>query len=415
VTAVTIALLVATVVLAILAAGLSALETALSLARESRRQRESSSGDANRERWQHSITALHDALLLAGGANLLLAAAALYGVLGPLRDLGLTPWLGAMLVFGTGFLIIEILPKHLALRSPESVLRAGLPVFDAVRKLLTPVLRPISRLSDRAVAFLSPKRLKPRHGLVIEEVETLIEMREEQRAISATDADVLQEIISLHSQTVKDCMTPRVDLPLMPHDADDAEAAPMLEGARVRHVPVFDEKTDAITAMVDTDSWRLAQRPSWRSIARQPVFVPETMLALDALRRHLPDDASAVVIVDEYGGFEGLMTRRNLVERLFGKVAPSRSSESSITSVGGGRFLISGAARVDEINRELDASLDAAGIDTIGGLVFNHLGYLPRPGERLEIGGLQIKVKRIGRNRIQQIEAKPIAVKEDEP
>ena len=69
---------------------------------------------------------------------------------------------------------------------------------------------------------------------------------------------------------------------------------------------------------------------------------------------------------------------------------------------------------MDEINRELDASLEAAGIDTIGGLVFNHLGYLPRPGERVEMGGLLLKVKRIGRNRIQQLEARQRPTKEDE-
>jgi CBS domain containing-hemolysin-like protein len=251
----------------------------------------------------------------------------------------------------------------------------------------------------------------PRRGITAEEVETLIEMREEQGAISAEDATVLREILNLHTLSVKDCMTPRVDLPLMPHDSTTDEAEQMLETARARQVPIFDERADAITAVIDTDAWRMAGRPAWQTIENAPVFVPETMPVLDALRDHLGREGSAVVIVDEYGGLEGMLPRRNLVERLLGKVAPSKTTESAIESSGDGKYLVSGAARVDEVERELDVSLDAEGLDTMSGLVFNRIGYLPKPGETHEVGPLLVKVRRTARNRIQLLE---ISVKEGE-
>jgi len=71
----------------------------------------------------------------------------------------------------------------------------------------------------------------PRRAITAEEIETLIEMREEQGAINAEDATVLREILNLHTLFVKDCMSPRVDLPLMPHDSTSAEAEQMLESA----------------------------------------------------------------------------------------------------------------------------------------------------------------------------------------
>ena len=74
--------------------------------------------------------------------------------------------------------------------------------------------------------------------------------------------------------------------------------------------------------------------------------------------------------------------------------------------MGGGRYLADGTARVDHLAEVMDAEIDAEGIDTIGGLVFNHLGYLPKPGERLKLQGLEIKVKRVSRRRIQQLEVK---------
>jgi CBS domain containing-hemolysin-like protein len=199
-------------------------------------------------------------------------------------------------------------------------------------------------------------------------------------------------------------MTPRVDLPLMPYDASGAEAEQMLETARSRHVPVFDERADAITAIIDTDAWRMAGRPAWQTMETAPVFVPETMPVLDALRSYLRKEGSAVVIVDEYGGLEGLLPRRNLIERLFGKVAPSQMTEAAILAFTDGHYIVSGSARVDEVERELDITLDAEGIDTMSGLVFSRIGYLPKPGETHEIGPIVVRIRRIARNRIQQLE-----------
>lgn len=398
----TLALLSAAfVLLLVAAAGFSALETTLSVLRDSPADERTPARDKVA---LNLVTNLNETLLYGTVANFMLAALGLYFATGPLIGLGLPSWLGILLVFGIGMMSVEILPKTFALRRPDRMLRLTLPLLHTARRLFSPLAGRLMRNSDAVVRWMTPKRLKPRQGLVVEEIETLVEMSEEQGSISSEDATVLHEIVSLNSQTVRDCMTPRVDLPLMPDDADDADAVQMLQSARFRHVPVFDERADAITALVDTESWRLGGSPPWKSIARQPVFVPETMPVLDALRRHLSDSAAAVIIVDEYGGFEGMLTRRNIIERLLGKVAPTRSTEPAVQSIGNGRFLVSGMARVEEVNHELDTTLEAGGIDTIGGLVFNRLGYLPKPGENLEIGGVRIKIKRTARNRIVQIE-----------
>jgi CBS domain containing-hemolysin-like protein len=401
------------VLLAAAAAGFSALETALSLLRDSPAEE----GKPRRaEIARNPVAFLNESLLFGAIANLLLTAAGIWFLTGPMRALGVNPWLGAVLVFGTGMFAVEILPKTFALRAPDLVLRLTLPLLKLAQRLFSRAAGRLMRLSDALVRRLSPRGIQPRLSLALEEIETLIEMSEEQGAITTEDATVMQEIVNLHSQTVRDCMTPRVDLPLMSHDADDQDAAQMLQSARFRHVPVFDERADAIIALVDTDAWRLAGRPAWKIIARHPVFVPETMSALDVLRRHLPDSASAVVIVDEYGGFEGLLTRRNLVERLLGKIAPTRTTEPAVQPIGNNRHLVTGMARVDEVNRELDISLEAGGIDTIGGFIFNRLGYLPKPGEVVELDGLSIKVKRIARNRILQMEVRvPAKEAEDKP
>jgi CBS domain containing-hemolysin-like protein len=394
----TLFLIIVFLALLLLAANFSALETVLFAL-----ERQAGSAKIN-PLLRDPRARLHEVLLLGGGSNLLLAALGLHFTLGPLHRLGWNPWLAGSLIFGLVMLVVEIIPKACALHAPEKTLFCTLPPLRALQVVFSPVAKSLLRITESLLVIFTPKRLKPKGALDLEEVRTLVELREEQGAISAEESIILQEIIKLEGLRVKDCMTPRVDLPLMPHDASDVEAARMLEAARARFVLVFDEKADAIINVVDTEAWRLAQHPAWQRLAEPPVLVPETMSVLEALGTHLKTAASAVVIVDEYGGFEGLLAHGNIVERLIGKAAPAPSSELAIQSLSEGRWLVNGSARLDEVNRELEIELDAEGVETVGGLVFSRFGYLPKPGERLELDGVTIKVKRTARNRVTQLE-----------
>jgi CBS domain containing-hemolysin-like protein len=317
-------------------------------------------------------------------------------------------------LFGGGLVLAELIPNAFALHAPERILRCTLPVFVILKRIAAPFASALRGVSERLVASLTPRRLQPRKAMLAEEVETLIDMREEQGGITADEAALLHGIVGLHGLIAKDALTPRVDLPLMPHDARDDEAVDMLETARHRFVVVFDETADAIAWLLDVEHWKLAGRPHWSTMTTTPVFIPETFGLLEAWREHLHDDSCAVVAVDEYGGFEGLLTRGNIVSLVLAKAAPAQNAVSSIQPIGPGRYLVSGGTRLDEIERDLEMSFDAEGVDTIGGFVMNHFGYPPKPGEKLTIGTLDIKVKRTTRARVQQLELRVMEVQQDE-
>jgi CBS domain containing-hemolysin-like protein len=347
---------------------------------------------------------LPEVLLLGSFANFLVATLGLWFVLGPLMGLGTNPWLSGLALFSAVFLIVEFVPNALALRSPSRTVGRTLPLFLAVRGLTRPATVILQRISDRLLEFFTPKKIKPRHDLLPDEVETLIDMREEQGVLGGDEADLLRAVVDLHSLTVRDAMTPRVDLPLMPYDAGDEEALRTLESTRHRFVAVYDEKQDAIAYVVDVAQWKLAGRPHWSTLTEPPVFVPNTILLVEAWQQHLPGPQSVAVVLDEYGGFEGLLTWASLVEVIFAKAAPAPGTAIGIQSVGGDRYLVSGGTRLEEIERELEVVIDAEDVDTIGGLVMNQLGYPPKPGETLTYGRLKIKVKRTAKARIQQLE-----------
>lgn len=387
------------VLLLAFAACFTAMETALQVVRE-----KGNDEGRYRDLLRDPLAVLSEVLLLGGVTNLLLATTGLWLIVNPWIRSGLNPWLGALALFGGGLLLVETLPNAWAHRAPHRVLCATLPLFVFLRRLISPFAGVLRKVGERIVAALTPHRLQPRKAMLAEEVETLIDMREEQGGITADEAAMLHGIVSLHGLIAKDAITPRVDLPLMPHDARDDEALNMLETARQRFVVVFDESADAIAWLIDVERWKLAGRPHWSTITTPPVFIPETFSLLEAWRQHLSDDSCAVIAVDEYGGFEGLLTRANLITLVLGKAAPAQNSVSGIQLIGQNRYLVAGSTRLDELEHDLEVSFDAEGVDTIGGLVMNHFGYPPKPGEKLTIGTLDIKVKRTTRARVQQLE-----------
>lgn len=397
------------VLLLAFAACFTALETAIQVVRE-----KGGGSGKHQELLRDPVALLSEVLLLGGVTNLLLATAGLWLILNPWIAAGQNPWLGAVVLFGGALVIAELIPNAFALHAPERILRCTLPVFVVLKRIAAPFASSLRGVSERLVARLTPRRLQPRKAMLAEEVETLIDMREEQGGIAADEAALLHGIVGLHGLIAKDALTPRVDLPLMPHDARDDEAVDMLETARHRFVAVFDESADAIAWLLDVEHWKLAGRPHWSTMRATPVFIPETFNLLDAWREHLHDDSCAVVAVDEYGGFEGLLTRGNIVSLVLAKSAPAQNAVSGIQPIGPGRYLVSGGTRLDEIERDLEMSFDAEGVDTIGGFVMNHFGYPPKPGEKLTIGTLDIKVKRTTRARVQQLELRVTEIEQEE-
>jgi putative hemolysin len=134
-----------------------------------------------------------------------------------------------------------------------------------------------------------------------------------------------------------------------------------------------------------------------------PSFVPETMRAIDLLKLFLTHPQGMAIVVDEFGGTEGIITMSDIVEDILSDAAPLGDPDLYIEPLENGQFLVSGQARLDDLGERLGFELEAEGIDTIGGLVFNRLGYLPPKGATLEIPRLTITVRRIGRKRIREL------------
>jgi putative hemolysin len=236
-----------------------------------------------------------------------------------------------------------------------------------------------------------------------QELETLVEIGEEEGTLHEAEGEMIQEIIKLGDKTAKDCMTPRVDAFALPDDLTNDEAIARLKGKRFRRVPIYAETSDNVVGILDTKLFLLDPSEHYTERLIAPSFVPETMRALDLLRQFLTRAQGLAIVVDEFGGTEGIITLADIVEEILSDALPRGDVDLYIEPLEEGRFLVSGNARLDDLREHLGFEIEVDGIDTIGGLVLNQLGQVPATGTRIEIPRLEITVRRTGRKRIEEL------------
>lgn len=343
-------------------------------------------------------------LLLGDGlVNVVLVVLCLFFLWeGPLA--GRVPqWLAGIVIFAVVVLLCDLVPKLLALSAPYRLSAISALILQVAMPLLDRMGRGLETVSAYVVDLLTPKHLRTRARLSDEELGTLIEMGEEQGALYEGEAEMIREIIKLGDKTAKDCMTPRVDSFMLPDDLTNEDAIARLKEKRHRRVPVYVDTPDQILGIIDVKLFLLDASEHYTERLIAPSFVPQTMRALELLKLFVTHPQGMAVVVDEFGGIEGIITMEDIIEEILSDAVPGDDVALYIEALENGKFLVSGNARLDDLSEHLGFQIDADGIDTIGGLVFTRLGYLPPSGTKLQIPHLAITVRRSGRKRIEEI------------
>ena len=312
-------------------------------------------------------------------------------------------WAAVPVLFVTVVFLCDLLPKLIALANADRFARVAVRIMSAVMPLLDPIARVLQRLSEQWAEALTPKWLGPVPFLDEEELETLVELSAEEGALHETESEMIQEIIKLGDKTAKDCMTPRVDTFSVSDDLTNAELLPRLRERRFRWVPVYGETPDEILGILDVQSFLLDAETHYTERLTPPSYVSETMKAMDLLRSFLNHPQEFAVVVDEHGGTEGVVTLADIVEEIISDAVPVADQALYLEVLDEGRLLASGNARLDDLKDHLGVELEAEGIDTIGGLLFNRFGALPKSGTVLEFDGLRFILQRVSRKRIEQV------------
>lgn len=312
-------------------------------------------------------------------------------------------WVKTLAIFGLIVFVCDLLPKVLALANPFHFSKSAIQILGVLMPVAEPLSRSLQELAERAADLVAKEQPIPQDRLDEEELVTLVELSVEEGQLSPDEREMIEDIIKLGDKTVKDCMTPRVDAFAIPDTLSNEEVIALVRIKRHSRVPVYGDSPDEILGVLDVRRFLLDHHEHYSEHLEAPSFVPETMRALDLLRAFLRRPQRLAIVVDEFGGTEGVITFNDIVEEVIGDAVPRGDEALYIEEVGKGKWLASGSARLDDLGELIGVDLKREGLDTIGGLIFNQLGYLPKPGTTADIPPLHLEIRQSSRKRILEV------------
>jgi len=321
-------------------------------------------------------------------------------------------WVKILFLFALIVIVCDLVPKMLALRDPFRFARQAVTLLQ----ILLPIFGPVSRISLRASEvianfFLStkPERVEQFDD---EELIALVELSAEQGQLRTDEQEMIEAIIKLGNKSVSDCMTPRVDAFFISDSMTNEEVIQQLRTKRRARVPVFGESPDEILGILDVKSFLADPAEHYAEKVGVPSFVPETMRALDLLRAFLKHPQRLAIVIDEFGGTEGVVTLGDILDEILAEVAPRGDEELYLEELGNGAWLASGSVRLDDLEEALHLAFHTEDFDTLNGLIFNRLGYVPRAGETVQVPPLELEVRQSSRRRVVEVKLRRLEQKE---
>jgi len=256
-------------------------------------------------------------------------------------------------------------------------------------------------------------------------IAKLHEARE--RGLIDTEAmTMLEGVLDVSDLKVRDIMVPRAQMVFLRRDESPERILPIVVESGHSRFPVMDEDRDDIAGiLLAKDLLRLSAAPEAepfdiREYMRPAVFVPESKRLNVLLKEFRRNRNHMAIVVDEYGGVSGLVTIEDVIEQIVGEIDDEFDveDEHNIRKEAERTFAVRGTTRLEEFNEYFGTHLAEDGFDTVAGLLMKQLGRLPRRGESLNIDGLEIRVMRADRRRIdllRVVSARDIVPPEERP
>ncbi|HET9796356.1 MAG TPA: hemolysin family protein [Gemmatimonadaceae bacterium] len=332
------------------------------------------------------------------------------------RGLDLGPGTGArgvllMLAAALGIvMLVEGIARSIGFASSARVGDAFAPFVALLQVLLAPVLRAGIALDLLFERFLPPPT-------IAERAEQREEAAEQFRQVVAAEADVsrdeqalLHGVFSMGDTMVRDIMVPRVDIVGIDLTAPWSEVVDRVRSSEHARFPVFEETLDDITGIlyakdllpfvIDDDEPMLG----WQSLVRPASFIPISKPIDLQLRDFKSSHTHIAIVSDEYGGTAGLVTIEDILEEIVGEIHDEYDDEEpEVEQEAGRRFWVSGRLTIDELSELLGQDFSQDDVATVGGLVYEAFGRVPRAGETVTVGAYKLVVERVRRRRIERV------------
>lgn len=306
------------------------------------------------------------------------------------------------LVFG------EIIPKYIGLQNNATFSYYVAPVINFFQNLLKPVRQGVIAITEpisRILFFY----LKKEPEISKDEIQHILKTSQEHGVFSAEEGELVSGYLQLQDASVRELMRPREEI--LYYSMNDAltKLTYLFVDQECSHLPVCLNELDQIVGIIDAKNFflhrgKIFKAEDLKPLLRKPFYIPESTPARLLLKRFHEQRQRLALVVDEYGSISGLITLKDLVERVIGEIMDPRDQNKLYTKAGNNEIIASGKLELTEFNQIFNVNLKSQfNAITIAGWLMEKLGEIPKVGNKYVIEDFLFQVLASTPNRIQRL------------
>ena len=321
------------------------------------------------------------------------------------------------LVFG------ELVPKRIALQKAEAFCMLTVMPVHYISIILSPFTKLLSVSTKLVLKLLRMQTEDQEEAVTEEEIKALLKMGNESGTFDDEEREMIDSVFAFDDRTAREIMVPRRDVVVMDIGEPFDELIDEVLESRHSRIPVYEENIDNIIGVLHVKDVMIEMRRSGldgmniRDMLHEPFFVPETKEADELFRTMQETRHHMALLVDEYGGFSGIVTIEDLVEEIMGDINEEYEEVvPEIVPVSEDEYVLDGGILIEDLNDELGLKLETENYDTLSGYLIEQLGHIPAKEDRdvIESDNLVFTVEEVKDNRITKVRLKILPVPEDE-
>ena len=301
----------------------------------------------------------------------------------------------------------ELVPKQVAMRKAESLALGMSGLISGISKIFSPLVGLLTLSTNGVLRLLGIDPNAEDEDVGEEEIRMMVDVGNEKGTIDNEEREFIQNVFEFDNLSVEDIITHRTDVTVL-YQEDSLETwDEVITETGYTYYPVCDETPDKIVGVLHSKIYFRMKEKTKESVVEQAVlpayFVPETLKADILFKNMKKDRVQFAVVLDEYGGMSGVVTIKNLVEELVGDLeddADEAEEELTLKQLSEDTWEADGSVLLEDLSEALGMPIEAEDCDTLHGIIFYTLGYLPKEETEVEVAGLQIVVKDVQNHQV---------------
>ena len=311
------------------------------------------------------------------------------------------------LVFG------ELIPKRIALRNSENIALSSVGVIVFISTIFSPFVKFLTFSTNLVLTILRMREDNIEEKVSKEELRSLVEVGKEDGVINETEQEMIENIIEFDEKIAREIMIPRTKVFLIDKNISIHELFENKEIEKYSRIPVYENEADNIIGILMAKDLMIeAYKKGFDNIkisdlVQEAYFVPETKNVNELFNEMQLEKKHITILIDEYGGFSGIVTLEDLIEEVMGNIDDEFDDEDlSIHQISKNKYLVNGDVSLYNLNDNFHFELESKYYDTLSGILIENLGYIPEDNENIEpitINGVIFKPQRVRNKKIEKV------------